>query len=283
MSSSGIKDKKKHRLFDETGKRLVREMKPLRWWILLCAFLCLILIGCAVAIPELLGGLVDRLYAWTREKTQGLAESLLPGIGILFGAYALQAGVTYGNSYLLNNVVSRYFCAGLRIRLSDKLRRLPVSYMDKTPAGEVIDRMMDDVSNMSDSIHFIVDILISGFLQMTVIALILFLTDWRMAIPVVLLSPLSVLLSAKMATLGENHWDKHFDLGGELTSLADRVGLAVRFGKPDKKTYLAIVHALAARFGVAENAYTDTEAEAFALKKGSRSPRAAKQFVLSKM
>ena len=221
MSSSGIKDKKKHRLFDETGKRLVREMKPLRWWILLCAFLCLILIGCAVAIPELLGGLVDRLYAWTREKTQGLAESLLPGIGILFGAYALQAGVTYGNSYLLNNVVSRYFCAGLRIRLSDKLRRLPVSYMDKTPAGEVIDRMMDDVSNMSDSIHFIVDILISGFLQMTVIALILFLTDWRMAIPVVLLSPLSVLLSAKMATLGENHWDKHFDLGGELTSLAE--------------------------------------------------------------
>ncbi len=78
--------------------------------------------------------------------------------------------------------------------------------------------------------------------------------------------------------------DVHFgDTVNELTSLADRFGLAVRFGKPDKKTYLAIVHALAARFGVAENAYTDTEAEAFALKKGSRSPRAAKQFVLSKM
>jgi ATP-binding cassette subfamily B protein len=213
--------KEKRRLFDATGKRLVREIRPLRGWIALSAFFCLILIGCAVAAPELLGGLVDKLYAWTKDHTPGLARSLLPGLGLLLGIYAVQAGVTYGNSYLLNNVVSRYFCAELRIRLSDKLRRLPVSYVDQTPAGDVIDRMMEDVGNMADSIYGIVEILLTGFLQMFVIAFILFLTDWRMAIPVVLLSPLSVWLSAKMATLGEKHWDKHFNLGGELTALAE--------------------------------------------------------------
>ena len=213
--------KQRSRLFDETGKRLLREIKPLRGWIGLCAFLCLILIGCAVAAPELLGDLVNRLYDWVKDPVPGLARSLLPGLGVLLGVYALQAVVTYGNSYLLNNVVSRFFCAELRIRLSEKLRRLPVSYVDKTPAGDVIDRMMEDVGNMADSIYGIVEILISGFLQMAVIAVILFITDWRMAIPVVLLSPLSVLLSAKMATLGEKHWDKHFNLGGELTALAE--------------------------------------------------------------
>ena len=213
--------KEKRRLFDATGKRLVREIRPLRGWIALSAFFCLILIGCAVAAPELLGGLVDKLYAWTKNHTPGLARSLLPGLGLLLGIYAVQAGVTYGNSYLLNNVVSRYFCAELRIRLSEKLRRLPVSYVDQTPAGDVIDRMMEDVGNMADSIYGIVEILLTGFLQMFVIAFILFLTDWRMAIPVVLLSPLSVWLSAKMATLGEKHWDKHFNLGGELTALAE--------------------------------------------------------------
>ena len=213
--------KEKRRLFDATGKRLVQEIRPLRGWIALSAFFCLILIGCAVAAPELLGGLVDKLYAWTKDHTPGLARSLLPGLGLLLGIYAVQAGVTYGNSYLLNNVVSRYFCAELRIRLSEKLRRLPVSYVDQTPAGDVIDRMMEDVGNMADSIYGIVEILLTGFLQMFVIAFILFLTDWRMAIPVVLLSPLSVWLSAKMATLGEKHWDKHFNLGGELTALAE--------------------------------------------------------------
>ncbi len=213
--------KEKSSLFDETGRRLLREIWPLRGWILLLAVFCLLLIGCAVAVPELLGAEIDRLYDWARTRTPGLARSLLPGLGLLLGIYALQGAVTYGKWYLLHNVISRFFCAGFRIRLSEKLRRLPVSYMDKTPAGDVIDRMMDDVSDMSDSIYGIVEILLSGFLQMIVIAVILFLTDWRMAIPVVLLAPLSVLLSARMAGLGEKHWDNHYELGGKLTGLAE--------------------------------------------------------------
>lgn len=209
------------RLLDETGKRLLREIKPLWPWVLLCAAFCLLLIACAVAQPELLGEQIDKLYDWTKNKTPGLAAGLLPGLGLLLGVYALEGLMTYGKYFFLQNVVSRYFCAGFRIRISEKLCRLPVSFVDKTPAGDVIDRMMDDVGNMADSIYIIVDILLSGFLQMTVIAVILFLTDWRMAIPVVMLSPLSILLSTKMATLGEKHWDKHWDLGGKLTALAE--------------------------------------------------------------
>ena len=224
MSQTKQKEKKpaeKRRLIDDTFKRLMKEIRPLRGWIGLSAALCLLMIGCAVAAPELLGELVNKLYAWVRDPVPGLARSLLPGLGLLLGVYALQAALTYGNTFLLNNIVTRYFTAGLRVRLSEKLCRLPVSYVDKTPTGDVIDRMMDDVGNMSDTIYGIVEILLTGFLQMAVIAAILFVTDWRMAIPVVLLSPLSVFLSAKMATLGEKHWDKHFNLGGELTALAE--------------------------------------------------------------
>ncbi len=215
------KPAEKRRLIDETLLRLLSEVRRIRGWILLSAFLCLLLIGCAVASPEILGRLVDRLYAWAREPEPGLAASLLPGVCLLFAVYALREALSYGNTYLLNNVVTRFFTSGLRVRLSEKLCRLPVSYMDKTPAGDIIDRMQDDVSTMADTIYGIVEILLTGFLQMAVIAVILFLTDWRMAIPVVLFSPLSVFLSAKMATLGEKHWDKHFDLGGKLTSLAE--------------------------------------------------------------
>ncbi len=221
MSTEEKNREEKSRIFDETGKRLVREMKPLRGWILLSAAFCLVLIGCAVAGPELLGSRIDQLYDWTVNKTPGLAARLLPGLGLLLAVYAVQGAVTYIKYYYLQTVISRYYCAGMRIRLSEKLSRLPVSFMDKTPAGDVIDRMMDDVSNMADSIYGIVDILLSGFLQMTVIAVILFVTDWRMAIPVVLLSPISVLISAKMASLGEKYWTRFWETGGKLTSLAE--------------------------------------------------------------
>ena len=220
-SNEKNKEKGKYRIFDETGRRLMKEMYPLRGWIVLAAVFCLLLIGCAAALPELMGKMIDRLYDWTKNRTPGLAKSLLPGLGVLLGLYALKGALSYGKYYMLQTAVSRYFCADLRIRISEKLSCLPVSYMDKTPAGDIIDRMTDDVSEMSSSIYWIVDILLSGFLQMTVIAVILFLTDWRLAIPVVLLSPLSVLLSSKLAGRGDEHWSNHFELGGKLTSLAE--------------------------------------------------------------
>ncbi len=68
----------------------------------------------------------------------------------------------------------------------------------------------------------------------------------------------------------------------ELLSLSDRFGLTVYFSKPGKNLYLEIVHQLAERYGIN---YDENElsikAEAFALSRGSRSPRAAEQFVKS--
>lgn len=61
----------------------------------------------------------------------------------------------------------------------------------------------------------------------------------------------------------------------ELMSLSDRFGLSVYFAKPAKQTYLEIVRSLAERAGVGQGIDLDTEAEAFALRKGGRSPRAA--------
>ncbi len=66
----------------------------------------------------------------------------------------------------------------------------------------------------------------------------------------------------------------------ELLSLSDRFGLTVYFSRPGKNLYLDIVRQLADRYEVEydENELT-VKAEAFALSRGSRSPRAAEQFV----
>lgn len=74
----------------------------------------------------------------------------------------------------------------------------------------------------------------------------------------------------------------HNDTVQELMSLSDRFGLTVYFSKPNKALYLDIVHKLAEKNGIAmEQSELDVKAEAFALAKGSRSPRAAEQFINS--
>ena len=68
----------------------------------------------------------------------------------------------------------------------------------------------------------------------------------------------------------------------ELLSLSDRFGLTVYFQKPNRGLYLDIVHELAERNGIKlEKSQLDVKAEAFALARGSRSPRAAEQFIKS--
>lgn len=75
--------------------------------------------------------------------------------------------------------------------------------------------------------------------------------------------------------------DVHFnDTMQELLSLSERFGIQLTFNRPDKATYLDIVHNLAEKQGIEFSPEKlDIEAEKFALKRGTRSARAAKQFV----
>ena len=71
-----------------------------------------------------------------------------------------------------------------------------------------------------------------------------------------------------------------YDTIQESMSLAARFGLQVTFAKPDKDLYLDIVRGLAKQFGVASDPEALTQAaEAYAIRNGGRSPRAAKNFV----
>ncbi len=66
----------------------------------------------------------------------------------------------------------------------------------------------------------------------------------------------------------------------EIISLSERFGIQVTFQKPNKQTYLGIVHHLAREKGVQmEESQLDLLAERYALNRGGRSARAATQFV----
>lgn len=138
----------------EVFRRLVRDAKPIYGWLLLGALLGGIVVACTVIAPKLLGQGIQLLYdAWAGERPKaGLTEALLPICGALAGVYLLKSIVDIGKMVLMNNVVSKYYTCTLRIKLSDKLSRLPISFIDKTPAGQIIDRIQEDVSNMGGSI-----------------------------------------------------------------------------------------------------------------------------------
>ena len=203
--------------------RLIREARPIYGWLALACLISCVIITCAVVSPKILGSCVQLLYDFWAGTFQGtsLTRALLPGCLVLAAVYLLQSGMNWLKMFLLNNVVSRYFTCALRIRMSDKISRLPVRYIDNTPAGQILERMNEDVSTMGNSIHNIVDTLMVGFLQLITLSVVMLLEDWRLALIVLIFMPLSIWLSARISSLSEKHFDEMFEESGKLYSVVE--------------------------------------------------------------
>lgn len=202
--------------------RLLREAKPIWKWLLLACFLCLGVILCAVVGPKLLGTLIDDLYSyWEGSYTGDLLADILPKLGILLAVYVGYSLFSYLKMLLLNNVVSRYFTCNLRIRISEKIKRLPISYVDQTPVGDILSRMTDDVSTMGNYVHQIVDTLMTGFLMIVVIGVMMLRENWLLALLVLALTPASILLSSFISSKSEKHFYNMFTEGGNLNSVVE--------------------------------------------------------------
>lgn len=65
----------------------------------------------------------------------------------------------------------------------------------------------------------------------------------------------------------------------ELLSLSERFGIHITFSKPNKETYLKIIHHVAEENGIVTDEALDLLAERFALERGGRSARLARQFI----
>ena len=203
--------------------RIFKEAKPIWGWLILSCFLCLLSIICTVVSPKMLGELVQQLYDyWSGELiTENFTGIILAGIIPLGIIYFLLSLVKLANMYLLNNVVSRYFTCNIRIKISEKIKHLPVKFVDCTPVGEILRRMTDDVSHMGTSIHTMIETLSTGFLQIIVITVMMFFEDWRLSLAVLVITPISVYLSSKISAMSEKHFHEMFTESGKLNSVVE--------------------------------------------------------------
>ena len=203
--------------------QLLKGAKAIRWQLALGVVMSLALVVCALIIPTQMGALVQILidYFDAPETGASVLAQLAPGLLALAGVYLLRAAISYGKMQLLNRAVSRYFTCNLRIQISDKIQRLPVSFVDHTPVGDILSRMTEDVSRIGGSLHTVLDTITGGFLQILAIAVVMFLQNWQLSLAVIAFMPVSIWLSAKIAGRSETYFHQMFKQSGELYSVVE--------------------------------------------------------------
>ncbi|MBQ7363711.1 MAG: ABC transporter ATP-binding protein [Clostridia bacterium] len=218
--------KKQRKHYDLMGAvrvifRIVRDTKPIAHWLCLAVVICLLSVFASIAAPELLGLLTDSIYDRITLGTEldlSLFARRIVLLAIVYVSSSLFSAVT---TYVMNWSVSSHFTCRLRVRMSEKIRRVPVKTVDSTPNGEIISRMTSDVSIMGGTVHDIFGVLINGVIRLAVISVVIFTEDARMALAVVTFVPLSLILSALLASRSEKHFDESRKEAGRVYALAE--------------------------------------------------------------
>ena len=210
----------------KTVVRILKDTKPIAGWLTLGALISLVSVALSLATPAFVRNLSDLLYNYWEPVHLGEPAvfdnaAFALGCVLLAAAYAGSSLAAIGEMLIMNNVVSKHFTCAIRIRMSDKIRLLPVRYVDQTPNGEIISHMTDDVSVMGTTVHSFLETLISGVLKLLGIIVLIFILNPILACAVIVFVPLSLVLSAKIAGKSEKYFATVRKKNGELYALTE--------------------------------------------------------------
>ncbi len=116
-------------------------VRPRRFLLLFGLVLVFIKSGASLVLPYTTKFLVDRVFG------QHHARLLLPLVGIVFAATAVQATTSYALTQLLSKAAQRMITE-LREQVQQHIGKLPVSFYDSNRTGVMVSRIMTDVEGI---------------------------------------------------------------------------------------------------------------------------------------
>jgi ABC-type multidrug transport system fused ATPase/permease subunit len=167
--------------------RLPRYLSPVKGWISLGATGMIIRTLATMASPYLVGVAAD--YILGRN---------LSGLGMIVIIYAAVSLAAWGGQYL-ENVYLAY--AGqsiiyrMRTQMFDQLLRLSLGFFDRNQVGKLMSRVQNDVSQIQELVTQGILTLLTSVLTLVGIAIIMILTNWRLALLTLAVIPLMVLVT----------------------------------------------------------------------------------------
>ena len=187
--------------------RLIKECKKIAFPLIISSLITLLTVAAGLYAPDVLGNLTQKIYDASSGSGNAELNEFLRYAAILAAVYLAIAFGQIVCKIINSNTISRHFTRDIRVNISDKISRLSVGKLDSTPNGEILARMMNDVSNMSGTIYSLFDLLISGIIKLALITAVLFLLDPIIAGIVIVIVPVSLGLAAFLATRSEKYYN----------------------------------------------------------------------------
>lgn len=202
----------------DTMKRVLKFISPYKGKIILMLLMAFFTVAFTLYTPILIGEGVDTIIGPGNVKTKALLRIL----GTL-AMVVLGTAVTQWIMNLLTNQVTYGVVQDIRSQAFSHLQEVPVSYIDSNQPGDILSRIVADVSQFSDG-------LLMGFTQfftgvITILGTIGFMMSIsvKISLIVILLTPISLFVASFLAGRTFQMFKEQSEKRAEMTSLVEEL------------------------------------------------------------
>lgn len=196
--------------------KILKKIKPYYGYLLLALLSAVISVSLTLYIPILTGQAVDNIIDAGKVNFENILQILIYiAVGIV-GVTVFQWIMNY-----FTNIISYKTVRDLRREIFDKFNSVPLSYIDSHPHGDLISRVINDVDAVGDGLTQMFLQLFSGIVTIVGTLIFMLMIDWRIALAVVILTPLSLFVAAFIGKLSHKRFSEQQLLQGEISSYVE--------------------------------------------------------------
>lgn len=196
--------------------KILKKIKPYYGYLLLALLSAVISVSLTLYIPVLTGRAVDNIIDAGKVNFENILQILIYiAVGIV-GVTVFQWIMNY-----FTNIISYKTVRDLRREIFNKFNSVPLSYIDSQPHGDLISRVINDVDAVGDGLTQMFLQLFSGVVTIVGTLIFMLMIDWRIALTVVVLTPLSLFVAAFIGKLSHKRFSEQQLLQGEISSYVE--------------------------------------------------------------
>ncbi len=201
-----------------TLKKLLRYIGRYKFLLPFTMLFALISVLLTLYVPKLIGEAIDLIIEKDNVDFDGIINILL------FAAVLI--GITALSQWLMttvNNKIAFNVAKDVRADAFKRIERLPLSYLDTKPQGDLVSRVISDTEQFSEGLLLGFTQLFTGVLTILGTLVLLFIINWKIAILVVVLTPLSLVIAKFIASRTYNMFKLQSKTKGEATAVIDEM------------------------------------------------------------
>lgn len=208
----------KTKLNRSTIRRVLALIRPYTGSVVLTLTLAVLTVFTTLLAPVISGKAVDLILGPGQVDFAGLGK-----LAVAMAATILCTAVAQWLMNVVNNRITFQVVRDIRIQAFQQLEILPLKYMDAHRPGDAISRITTDVEQFSDGLLMGFTQLFTGVLTILGTLGVMLYIDWRIALVVVALTPLSIFVARFIATHTYSMFKVQSETRAELTSLVEEL------------------------------------------------------------